>query len=89
MDIDDALERFYEHLRHLPALGSLESIRVTAHSFVLLFLTTEAIERGYDPSEVSFEIVVKNNHMFSIVPSNDETTRLVAEVFGSAHFSLN
>ncbi|WP_292598721.1 hypothetical protein [Mesotoga sp. UBA6090] len=87
--MDDALDKFKEHLRNLPYLGSEESIRRAAHSFVLLFLTTEAVKRGYDPANVGFEILVKNPNAFSIRPTNEETTRLVSEVFGSAHFSLN
>ena len=87
--MDDALDRFFEHLKNLPHLDSEESIKIAANSFVLLFLTTEAVKRGYDPTKVSFEIIVKNRHLFSIIAANEETTRLVSEVFGSAHFSLN
>ncbi|GEM_PF-2011663 len=89
MHTDDAYREFQKHLRSLPDLGSLESIKTAAHSFVLLFLTTEAVARGYDPADISFEILVKSPYLFSIRPTNEETTRLVSEVFGSAHFSLN
>ncbi len=87
--MDDALDRFFEHLKNLPYLGSEESIKIAANSFVLLFLTAEAVKRGYDPTNLSFEILIKSTHLFSIIPTNEETTRLVSEVFGSAHFSLN